>query len=127
MISSPVAFSPMNSARPPSTRTGLAGRPSAGRVSAPASSTRKPASISGRTALVTAAGDRPVRRAASCRVRGPCVRTVVKIWEAAGVCAGNVSAGGVEGMAGNLGSLISGVNERAALSFEGHERPSSAL
>ena len=100
MISSPVILTPMNRARPPSTRTGLAGRPRDGRASSPASSTRYPASISGRTAFVTAAAERPARPAMSDRVSGPWDSTVVKIWAAAGVCAGNASVPGVERMPG---------------------------
>ncbi|GAA0699655.1 hypothetical protein GCM10009548_85580 [Streptomyces malaysiensis subsp. malaysiensis] len=61
---------------------------------------------------MTAAADSPARRATSERVRGPWDRTVVKICEAADVCAGNDSAAEGEDMAGNLGPLFSAVNER---------------
>jgi hypothetical protein len=50
--------------------------------------------------LVTAAADSWVRPAISDRVSGPWDSTVVKIWEAAGVWAGNASVGEVERMAG---------------------------
>jgi hypothetical protein len=52
---------------------------------------------------VTAAADRWVRPAISDRVSGPWDSTVVKIWEAAGVWAGNASVREVERMAGTYG------------------------
>lgn len=61
---------------------------------------------------MTAAADSPARLATSVRVSGPWHRTVVKIWEAAGVWAGNASPGRIERMAGNLGGFFSAVNKR---------------
>ncbi|GHG11307.1 hypothetical protein GCM10017567_30740 [Amycolatopsis bullii] len=57
--------------------------------------------MKGRAALVTAAAERPVRRATSTRDTGPSVRTVVNTVAAAGLVIGAL-AGALRGMAGRV-------------------------